>query len=280
VPARALPRQLDVGGDGPQPWLGVAGRSERPHLMHPRCRACDRRQTPSPDLLLCVFIPEVIQVLLDCRASVARHGHQGTSRRLRGSRSRLRRCASRPEPSTLRRRASAVETSRGFADLRLGNCYFIDDRCLIGGCFIESQQLRLAVPDQGVVEDLARGDVPPFVDQARWLGRSGDSAKVFERLDEYPLVVVLRVQGLPAEEESSPTPVKGRNEIRQEVMDRFGTRHDPRRVVDDPKILDQRSKGRASSSSVEVGFLDRLRLESRQEDLLAPQALGEVFSRD
>ena len=131
--ARALPRQLDVGSDGPQPWLGpgVAGRSERPHRIHPRCRACDRRRTPSsrPSSVR-EFIPEVIQALLDCRASVSNLGHQGTSRRLNGSRSRLRRCASKPEPSTLRRHARAVETSRGFANLRLGNCYFIDDRCL------------------------------------------------------------------------------------------------------------------------------------------------------
>ena len=68
MPARALPWQLDVGSDGPQPWLGVeVGPSDLSESIHVGERVIVAGRH-NPDRLLCVssFIPEVIQV--DCRA--------------------------------------------------------------------------------------------------------------------------------------------------------------------------------------------------------------------
>ena len=125
------------------------------------------------------------------------HWHQSTSRRLgrlNGAES-ARRCTSQSEPSTLCPRRSTGVRSRRFADVRLGDSCFTGDPFFIDVCcFIGGKQLRLAVPDQRVVEDLARGGVPSFVDQTRRLGRSGHDREVLEGLDEYPLVAVLRVQ--------------------------------------------------------------------------------------
>ncbi len=73
MPARALPRQLDVGSDGPQPWLGVVGRSERPHQIHIAEDVMIAVSPLSGPAFLRAFVPEVIQILPGGHASVVGH---------------------------------------------------------------------------------------------------------------------------------------------------------------------------------------------------------------